>query len=81
VLKPLAMKLGLAKLTFQVLRRTMATQSIEDSVKQTQEAIYAELTARPKLVGSIKKGKNLVRFGTVGVLDSPQVIVPQGQGA
>jgi hypothetical protein len=112
VLKPLAMKLGLAKLTFQVLRRTMATlaqtkgsvkdvqgilghskadttvnvymQTIEDSVKQTQEAIYAELTARPKLpklVGSIKKAKNLVRFGTVGVLDGPQVIVPQGQGA
>jgi len=109
VLKPLAIKLGLAKLTFQVLRRTMATlaqtkgsikdvqgilghskadttvnvymQSIEDSVKQTQEAIYAELTARPKLVGSIKKRKNLVRFGTVGVLDGPQVIVPQGQGA
>ena len=109
VLKPLAMKLGLPKLNFQVLRRTMATlaqtkgsvkdvqgilghskadttvnvymQSIEDSVKQTQEAIYAELTARPKLVGSIKKRKNLVRFGTVGVLDGPQVIVPQGQGA
>jgi integrase len=109
VLKPLAMKLGLAKLTFQVLRRTMATlaqtkgsikdvqgilghskadttvnvymQSIEDSVKRTQEAIYAELTARPKLVGSIRKAKNLVRFGTVGVLDGPQVIVPQGQGA
>jgi hypothetical protein len=109
VLKPLAIKLGLAKLTFQVLRRTMATlaqtkgsikdvqgilghskadttvnvymQSIEDSVKQTQEAIYAELTARPKLVGSIRKAKNLVRFGTVGVLDGPQVIVPQGQGA
>jgi len=109
VLKPLAEKLGLAKLNFQVLRRTIATlaqtkggvkdvqeilghskpdttlnvymQSIEESVKQTQEAIYAELTARPKLVGSIKKAKNLVRFGTVGVLDGPQVIVPQGQGA
>jgi hypothetical protein len=27
------------------------------------------------------KVKNLVRFGTVGVLDGPQVIVPQGQGA
>jgi integrase len=109
VLKPLAKKLGLVKLNFQVLRRTMATlaqtkgsikdvqgilghskadtavnvymQSIEDSVKQTQEAIYSELTARPKLVGSIKKSENLVRFGTVGVLDGPQVIVPQGQGA
>jgi len=56
-------------------------QSIEDSVKQRQEAIYAELTVRPKLVSSIKKAKNLVRFGTVGVLDGPQVIVPQGQGA
>jgi hypothetical protein len=56
-------------------------QSIEDSVKQTQEAIYAELTVRPKFVSSIRKAKNLVRFGTVGVLDGPQVIVPQGQGA
>jgi len=56
-------------------------QSIEESVKQTQDAIYSELTARPKLVGSIKKAKNLVRFGTVGVLDGPQVIVPQGLGA
>lgn len=56
-------------------------QSIDDSVKKTQEAIYSELTARPKLVGGIKKGKNLVRFGTVAVLDSPQVIVPKGQGA
>jgi integrase len=109
VLKPLARKLGLAKLNFQVLPRTMATlaqtkgsvkdvqgilghskgdttvnvymQSIEDSVKQTQEAIYAELTARPKVVGRFKKAKNLVRFGMVGVLDGPQVIVPQGQGA
>ena len=48
---------------------------------QTQEAIYAELTARAKLVGSFKKARNLVRFGTVGVSDGPQVIVPQGQGA
>ncbi len=47
-------------------------QTIEGSVKQTQEAIYAELTARPKLVGSIKKAKNLIRFGTVGVLDGPK---------
>jgi hypothetical protein len=31
--------------------------------------------------GGIVKVKNLVRFGTVGVLDDPQVIVPQGQGA
>jgi integrase len=109
VFKPLAKKLGLPKLNFQVLRRTMATlaqtkgsvkdvqgilghskadttvnvymQSIERSVKQTQDAIYSELTARPKLVGGIKKTKNLVRFGTVGVLDGPQVIVPQGLGA
>ena len=90
MLKPLTMKLGLAKLTFQVLRRRMATlaqtkgsindvqgilghskadttvnvymQSIEDSVKRTQEAIYAELTARPKQVGSIRKAK---KFGTL----------------
>jgi len=109
VLKPLAKKLELPKLNFQVLRRTMATlaqtkgsikdvqgilghskadttvnvymQSIEDSVKHTQEAIYCELTARQKLVGGSKNGKNLVRFGTVGVVDGPQVIVPQGQGA
>jgi integrase len=78
VLKPLARVLGLAKLNFQVLRRTIATlaqtkgsvkdvqgilghskadttvnvymQPIEASVKQTQEAIYSELTARSKLV-------------------------------
>ena len=78
VLKPLGRKLGLPKLNFQVLRRTIATlaqtkgtvkdvqailghskpditagvymQPIEETVKQTQEAIYAELTARSKLV-------------------------------
>jgi hypothetical protein len=31
--------------------------------------------------GGIVKVKNLVRFSTVDVLDDPQVIVPQGQGA
>jgi hypothetical protein len=36
---------------------------------------------QPKLLGGIKKTKNLVRFVTVGVVDGPQVIVPQGQGA
>jgi len=78
VLKKLAKELGLAKLNFQVLRRTIATlaqakgnvkdvqgilahtkadttvnvymQPIEEGVKQTLDAIYAELTARPKLV-------------------------------
>jgi hypothetical protein len=30
---------------------------------------------------SIKKTKNLVGFGTVAVLDGPQVIVPQALGA
>jgi len=78
VLKKLAEKLGLAKLNFQVLRRTIATlaqtkgnvkdvqgilghtkadttvnvymQPIEEGVKQTLNAIYAELTAGPKLV-------------------------------
>jgi integrase len=78
VLKKLAKELGLTKLNFQVLRRTIATlaqtkgsvkdvqgilghakadttvnvymQQIEDGVKQTLDAIYAELTARPKLV-------------------------------
>lgn len=109
VLKPLAKKLGLPKLNFQVLRRTMATlaqtmgsvkdvqgilghskadttvnvymQAIEASVKQAQDAIYAELTTRPKMVASIKKTENLVRFGTVGVFDGPEVIDPQGLGA
>jgi integrase len=80
VLKKLAEKLGLPKLNFQVLRRTVATlaqtkgsvkdvqgilghskadttvnvymQEIEESVKQTQEAIYSELTARPQLAKS-----------------------------
>lgn len=78
VLKKLAETLGLKKLNFQVLRRTIATlaqtkggvkdvqeilghsqpditasvymQPIAECVKQTQDAIYAELTARPKLV-------------------------------
>ncbi len=78
VLKKLAETLGLEKLNFQALRRTMATlaqteggvkdvqeilghskpditagvcmQPIAECVKQTQDAIYAELTARPKLV-------------------------------
>ena len=77
VLKKLAEKLGLPKLNFQVLRRTMATlaqtkggvkdvqgvlghakadttvnvymQQIEAGVRQTLDAIYAELTARPEL--------------------------------
>jgi len=78
VLKPLARELGLGRLNFQVLRRTIATlaqtkgsvkdvqeilghsksdttvnvymQPIEASVKQTQEAIYEELTAGARLV-------------------------------
>lgn len=77
VLKKLAQQLGLPKLNFQVLRRTMATlaqkkgsikdvqsilghsradttvnvymQPIEDSVKDTLDAMYAELTAAPKV--------------------------------
>lgn len=77
VLKKLAEELGLPKLNFQVLRRTMATlaqkkgsvkdvqamlghskadttvnvymQEIEESVKQTLDSVYAELTAGPKL--------------------------------
>ena len=77
VLKTLETKLGLPKLNFQVLRRTIATlaqtkgsikdvqgilghskadttvnvymQEIEASVKQTQAAIYSELTAQPKV--------------------------------
>jgi len=96
VLKPLAQRLGLVKLNFQVLRRTIATlaqtkgsvkdvqrilghtkadttvnvymQPIEAGVKLTQEAIYAELKAPVETAGSVVKGKNLVRFGTVGVL-------------
>jgi len=78
VLKKLAEELGLRKLNFQVLRRTIATlaqtkgnvkdvqgilghtkadttvnvymQPIEEGVKQTLDAIYAELTAGAKLV-------------------------------
>jgi integrase len=109
VLKKLATELGLPKLNFQVLRRTMATlaqtkgnvkdvqgilghskadttanvymQTIEESVKQTLDAIYRELTARAETGGSIVNARNLVRFGTVGVEGNPQVIDPQGQGA
>jgi len=54
---------------------------IEASVKQTLDAIYAELTAGSKAGGGIVKRKNLVRFGTVGVFDGPQVIDPQALGA
>jgi len=43
--------------------------------------ICTELTDAAEITGGIKKAKNLVRFGTVGVLDGPQVIVPQGLGA
>jgi len=50
-------------------------------VKQAQDAKYAGLTIQPKMVASIKKTENLVRFGTVGVFDGPEVIDPQGQGA
>jgi integrase len=80
VLKKLGEKLGLTKLNFQVLRRTMATlaqtkggvkdvqgilghskadttvnvymQQIEAGVKQTLDAIYVELTAKPKAVAA-----------------------------
>jgi integrase len=78
VLKKLAEALGLRKLNFQVLRRTIATlaqtkgsvkdvqgilghsnpditagvymQTIEEGVKLTLDAIYAELTKSPRLV-------------------------------
>ena len=56
-------------------------QPIESSVRETREAICAELAAPPERVGSIRKAKNLVRFGTVSIWDGPQVIVPQGLGA
>jgi integrase len=77
VLKKLADQLGLPKLNFQVLRRTMATlaqtkggvkdvqavlghsradttlnvymQPIDEGVRQTLDAIYAELIARPEV--------------------------------
>jgi integrase len=105
----LAEKLGLPKLNFQVLRRTIATlaqtkggvkdiqtilghsnpdltascymQPIAESVKQTQEAIYQELTAPQNGTRGVKKTKNLVRFGTVGVVGSPQVIDAERVGA
>ena len=77
VLKKVAVELGLSKLNFQVLRRTIATlaqtkgnvkdvqgilghsnpditagvymQTIEEGVKQTQDAIYQELAAWSQL--------------------------------
>ncbi len=77
MLKKLAEEMGLKKLNFQLLRRTIGTlaqtkgtvkdvqgilghakadttvnvymQQIEEGVKQTLDAIYSELTARPKL--------------------------------
>ncbi len=90
MLKPLAKKLGLSKLNFQVLRRTMATlaqakgsvkdvqsilghgkadttvnvymQSIEDSGKQTQEAIYAELNSTAEIGEQYQESE---KFGTL----------------
>jgi integrase len=81
VLKKLAEQLGLSKLNFQVLRRTIATlaqtkgnvkdvqgilghsnpditagvylQTIEEGVKLTLDAIYAELTAQPRLLAVV----------------------------
>ena len=41
----------------------------------------ADCTAKTRMVASIKKTENLVRFGTVGVFDGPEVIDPQGLGA
>ena len=88
VLRPLAQKLGLAKLNFQLLRRTMARLAqtkgsvkdvqglcwdtaqptrprsstcspIEASIKQMQEAIFAELAAGPKLVGEVPRTEKI----------------------
>ena len=56
-------------------------QPIEASVKQTLNAVYTELTKKSKVSGGFRKRKNLVRFGTVGVFDGPQVIDPQRLGA
>ena len=36
----------------------------------------AELTGTAEIGGSVKKAENLVRFGTVGVSDGPQVDCP-----
>ncbi len=109
VLKKLAEKLGLKKLNFQVLRRTIATLAqTKGNVKDVQDVLghsKPDITAgvymqtiegrreadagcdlrradsTGEVGGSFVKAKNLVRFGTVGVLDGPQVIDPQGLGA
>ncbi|PYY09723.1 MAG: hypothetical protein DMG69_09505 [Acidobacteria bacterium] len=50
-------------------------QPIESGVKQTLDAIYVELTAKQQVTaGSRNFLGDLVRFGTVGILDGPQVI-------
>ena len=56
-------------------------QSIEAGVKQTLDAIYLELTTPEMKAGLRKLFENLVRFGTVGVFDGPQVIESKGLGA
>ena len=56
-------------------------QSIEAGVKQTLDAIYLELTTPEVKAGLRKLFENLVRFGTVGVFDGPQVIESKGLGA
>ena len=53
---------------------------IDDSVKQTLDAIYSELMARPKLM----RYREIEEFGTLwygGFWGGPQVIVLQGPGA
>jgi hypothetical protein len=59
-------------------------QPIEASVKRTQEAIYPEPVGAAETGSGILTRKisyDLVRFGTVGVLDCRQVIDPKGLGA
>ena len=101
VLKKLAEKLGLAKLNFQVLRRTMATlaqtkggvkdvqgilgrskadttvnvymQEIEESVKQTQDAIYRELTAKPQWVKTPLKFRTISHGNSLWVSVSDKI--------
>ena len=84
MLKKLAEKLGLAKLNFQVLRRTMATLARNRFFPLREGSTWKEATAEThKSAGCrlVKFSRDLVRFGTVGIFDGLQVIESKALGA
>jgi hypothetical protein len=81
VLKKLAEDLALPKLHFQVLRRTIATLAqTKGGVKDARSDLCGADDTRNE-AESVKLLENLVRFGTLGILDGLQVIELKGVGA